>query len=117
MPAAAGTVQLPAKIETPAAATSVPAGNSEVSAEAGIVLRLKAVSNGRLHITIDGSVSQEYDLVSGDMVEWKAEKMFLLDLENAGSVEGELDNTPLKSFGPAGKAAHLIIRQNGVQNN
>ena len=80
----------------------------------GIVLRLKAVSDGKVHIIIDGSVSQEYDLVAGDLVEWKAASAFTLDLENGASVEGELDGKPLQPFGDPGKAAHLLIRQDGI---
>lgn len=86
----------------------------EPQAAKGIVLRLKAVQNGKLHITMDGSVSQEYDLNVGDLVEWKAENVFILDLDNAGSVEGELNGSALPPFGIAGEAAHLIIRSGGV---
>jgi len=82
----------------------------------GIILRLKAVQTGKLHITIDGAVSQEYDLNVGDLVEWKAEKMFLLDLDNAGSVEGDLNGRPLKPLGEQGRAAHLVIRADGIHN-
>lgn len=103
---------------TTAPATPSPlTGNAAALQDGSFVLRLKAVSAGRLHITIDGSISQEYDLVAGDLVEWKAEQQFLLDLENAGSVEADLDGKPLQPLGEAGKAAHLIIRQNGVQQN
>jgi len=84
-------------------------------AEDGIILRLKAVRDGRLHITIDGAVSQEYDLVAGDIVEWKAEKAFLLDVENAASVEGELNGVPLKPFGGQGQPAHMLISRDGVR--
>lgn len=80
----------------------------------GIILRLKAIKDGKVHITIDGSVSQEYDLASGDLVEWKAESAFTLDLENAASVEGELDGRPLKPFGEAGKAVHLLLKADGM---
>jgi len=80
----------------------------------GIVLRLKAVSDGRIHITIDGSVSQDYDLVTGDLVEWKAEYTFILDLDNAASVEGELDGVKLGSFGEQGRAAHLVLKADGL---
>lgn len=80
----------------------------------GIVLRLKAVSDGRIHITIDGSISQDYDLVAGDLVEWKAERAFLLDLDNAASVEGELDGVKLGPFGEPGKAAHLVLKADGA---
>jgi transcriptional regulator with XRE-family HTH domain len=101
----------------PAAEPPQQAATGEAAGKEGIVLRLKAVSNGRLHITIDGSISQEYDLVAGDLVEWKADTTFLLDLEDAGSVEGELDGKPMKPLGEAGKAAHLIISPDGVQKN
>jgi len=80
----------------------------------GIILRLKAVRDGKLHITIDDAVSQEYDLVAGDIVEWKAEKAFLLDIENAASVEGELNGVPLKPFGEQGQPAHMLISSDGV---
>lgn len=80
----------------------------------GIVLRLKAVSDGKIHITIDGSVSQEYDLVAGDLVEWKAETAFVLDLDNAASVEGELDGVKLNPFGEQGKGAHLLLKADGI---
>jgi cytoskeletal protein RodZ len=116
-PGTTGTAPPSGTTDATPAATIVPQGSGETPAEEGIILRLKAVSNGRLHVTIDGSISQEYDLVAGDLVEWKAEKMFLLDLDDAGSVEAELDGKPLAPLGETGKAAHLIIRQNGVQSN
>lgn len=92
----------------------IPPNPGEAQAAKGIVLRLKAVQNGKLHITMDGAVSQEYDLNVGDLVEWKAEKVFILDLDNAGSVEGELDGSALPPFGKAGESAHLAIRSGGI---
>lgn len=92
----------------------IPPNPGETQAAKGIVLRLKAVQNGKLHITMDGAVSQEYDLNVGDLVEWKAEKVFILDLDNAGSVEGEVDGSVLPPFGKTGEAAHLVIRSGGV---
>ncbi len=97
----------------------VPAANSEprtgenAHSEA-LVLRLKAISEVKIHIIIDGSASQEYDLVAGDLVEWKAESTIALDLDNAASVEGELDGKPLKPFGAPGKAAHLVLKTDGT---
>lgn len=118
----------PATEQLPPAAPVVPVqpGASPVAAEPttppaepapsdGIILRLKAVQPGKLHITIDGAVSQEYDLNVGDLVEWKAEKMFLLELDNAASVEGDLNGKPLKPFGEPGKAAHLSVGVDGVR--
>ena len=92
----------------------LPARTADRPGADGIILRLKAVRDGRLHITIDGAVSQEYDLVAGDIVEWKAEKAFLLDIEDAASVEGELNGAPLKPFGEQGKPAHMLISGDGT---
>jgi cytoskeleton protein RodZ len=104
----------PTTAKSPPAPSAVKIG--ERPSADGIVLRLKAVSDGRLHITIDGAVSQEYDLVAGDLVEWKAEKSFLLDIENAASVEGELNGVLLKPFGEQGKPAHMLISGDGAHN-
>lgn len=111
-----GSVPAP-PADKPTEAVPPAAERVDEAAGEGLVLRLKAVENGKMHITIDGSLSQEYDLVSGDLVEWKAEKTFLLDLENAASVEAALNGKPLQPFGDAGKAAHLIISRNGIQRD
>lgn len=87
------------------------------SLQDGLVLRLKAVRDGRMHITIDSAVSQEYALITGDVVEWKADKSFQIDLDNAAAVEAELDGKQLAPFGDAGKSAHLVITRTGVQRN
>jgi len=79
-----------------------------------IVLRLKAVSDGKISVTIDGSVPHEYDLVTGDLVEWMAEDEIMLDLENAASVEGELDGVKLTNLGEKGRAAHLVLKADGI---
>lgn len=91
------------------------AGNT--SLQEGLVLRLKAVRDARMHITIDGAVSQEYGLIAGDVVEWKADTSFQIDLDNAAAVEAELDGKQLASFGDTGKAAHLVITRSGVKQN
>lgn len=93
---------------------SQPPPPPETADSQGVVLRLKAVSNGKITITIDGSFSQEYDLVSGDLVEWKAEDAIRLDLNNAASVEGELDGVKMAPFGPPGSAAHLVVKADGI---
>jgi len=98
----------------PPPAAEAPAPASDAVQSGGIILRLKAVQPGKLHITIDGAVSQEYDLNVGDLVEWKAASTLLLDLDNAGSVEAELNGKALKPFGEQGRAAHLVVRADGV---
>jgi len=76
----------------------------------GIVLRLKVNQDSRLNINIDGDISQRYDLKAGDLIEWKGEKFFTLDLDNAGSIEAEFNGKPLKSLGEPGSSVHLVLR-------
>ena len=79
----------------------------------GIVLRLKINQDSWLNITIDGSISQQYDLKAGDLIEWKGERLFSLDVGNAGGIEGEFNGKPLKSFGEPGKTAHIELKADG----
>jgi transcriptional regulator with XRE-family HTH domain len=80
----------------------------------GIILRLKVNQDCWLNITIDNIVSQQYDLKAGDLIEWKGEKVFDLDIGNAGGVEGQFNGTPLKPFGEPGKTAHVILKAQGT---
>ncbi len=79
----------------------------------GIVLRLKINQDSWLNITIDGSISQQYDLKAGDLIEWKGERSFSLDMGNAGGIEGEFNGKPLKPFGEPGKTAHIELQADG----
>jgi len=113
------TVSLPVTTQQSAPKSEpapLPTPQPETGEPQGIILRLKAVSDGKIHITIDDSVSQDYDLVTGDIVEWKAETAIRLDLDSAGSVEGELDGVKLPPFGEDGKAAHLVLKADGIHN-
>jgi len=81
----------------------------------GFVVRLKVTQSGTLTVTIDGSVSQNYDLAVGDSIEWKADRTITLELSNAGGVETELNGRPLKSFGPSGKPATVVLDPEGIR--
>jgi len=76
----------------------------------GVFLKLKFNQDSSLNVTIDDSISQHYELKSGDLIEWKAEKSFTLDLGNAGGVEAEFNGNPLKPFGAAGVPAHVVLK-------
>ncbi len=76
----------------------------------GAILKLKVNQDCWLNITIDGAVSQQYDLKSGDLIEWKAKESIALDLGNAGGVEGIFNGKPLDSFGEPGKVAHVMLK-------
>lgn len=80
----------------------------------GIVLRLKVNQDCQLNINIDGTLSQQYDLKAGDLIEWKGERVFSLDLGNAGGVEAEFNGKPLPLFGEEGSPAHVVLRAEGA---
>lgn len=76
----------------------------------GIVLKLKVNQDSWLNITIDGAVSQQYDLKAGDLIEWKGDNVFVLDLGNAGGIEAEFNGKPLKPFGETGNPLHMVLK-------
>ncbi|NVN89108.1 MAG: DUF4115 domain-containing protein [Desulfuromonadales bacterium] len=78
----------------------------------GVIVRLKVVQNGSLAVSIDGSSAQNYDLASGDVFEWKADRHIALELSNAASVEAELNGKPLK---PLNAPAYVVLDANGVK--
>jgi len=82
--------------------------------QSGIILRLKVNQDCWLNITIDNVLSQQYDLKAGDLIEWKGDKVFALDIGNAGGIEAEFNGKPLKIFGETGKTAHLILKGEGA---
>lgn len=90
-----------------------PAPSTTEPSASGIILKLKANQDSWLNITIDDAVSQSYDLKSGDIIEWKAEKNFTLDLGNAGGIEAEFNGKPLRPFGEPGKPAHVVLKAEG----
>ena len=95
----------------PEAIRSTPSGTEP--SPTGIILKLKANQDSSLNITIDDAVSQSYDLKTGDIIEWKAEKNFTLDMGNAGGIEAEFNGKPLRPFGEPGKSAHIVLKAEG----
>lgn len=115
------SVQLPVssavKVSAPAAEekttveheSSIPETAATASVAPGMILRMKVNQDCWLNINIDGTVSQQYDLRAGDLIEWKGERFFSLDLGNAGGVEIEFNGKPLPPAGEIGKSAHLVL--------
>ena len=91
---------------TPAEGESAPTSPGK---KGGVVLKLRFTQDSWLSITIDDSISQRYDLKAGDIIEWKGERSFVLDLGDGGAVEGELNGRPLKALGEPGKPAHVEL--------
>ncbi len=76
----------------------------------GMVLKIKVTEDGWLDMTIDDAVTQHYELKSGDLIEWKGEKGFTLDIGNAGGIEAELNGKTLKPFGKSGESTHVMLK-------
>ncbi|QWV95916.1 DUF4115 domain-containing protein [Geomonas nitrogeniifigens] len=107
-------VQKPVSSAHSAAAPS-PSGTETAPAapggkQSGIVLKLRFNRDSWLSITIDDSISQRYDLKAGDIIEWKGQRSFALDLGDGGAVEAEFNGRPLKALGEAGKPAHVELK-------
>lgn len=86
----------------------IPANQSEVPVQ-GVILTMKALEDGSLDIVIDDTTAQHYDLKAGDLIEWKADKVFSLNLENAGGVDAELNGKRLKPFGAKGVPVRVVL--------
>jgi cytoskeletal protein RodZ len=108
----------------PAPTVSSPEVKSEPEAEndthspdtlKGFVLKIKVIQNGTMAATVDGAGVQNYELSTGDIIEWKAERGVALELSNAGGVEIELNGKPHKQLGPQGKPVYVEFNANGLK--
>ena len=80
----------------------------------GIILKLKVNQDSSLDMTIDDTIAQPYELKAGDLIEWKAEKSFTMDISNAGGIEAEFNGKQLAPLGEPGKAAHVVLKKQGL---
>ena len=80
----------------------------------GFILKIKVTQNGALMVTVDDSAAQPYELTTGDVIEWKAEKKVALELSNAGRIDMELNGKPYKSLGASGKPVYVEIDANTI---
>jgi cytoskeleton protein RodZ len=76
----------------------------------GVVLKIKVIEDGWLDIAIDDTITQHYELKSGDVIEWKGENVFTLDVSNAGGIEAVFNGKQLKPFGGIGEPAHISLK-------
>lgn len=80
----------------------------------GVTLRIKALHKGNLVVTMDDVTTQSYDLNEGDLIEWKADRVINLELDDPSSVEMELNGKPYRPALPPGKPATLTLDAAGV---
>jgi transcriptional regulator with XRE-family HTH domain len=77
------------------------------------VLKVKVIHECLFTITIDDAPPQQYDLKSGDQIEWMGERYFALEISNAGAIEAELNGKALPPLGKSGDAATVVITADG----
>ena len=99
-------VELPSRTESRVESTPAPAAKTAV-------LRVKVASDCFLVITVDDAPPQQYDLKSGDQVEWMGERYFVLEMTNAGAIDAELNGRPLPPLGKSGDAATVVVTAEG----
>ena len=99
--------------ERTAVAKSVPVERPEAAVK-GFILKIKVTQNGTLMVTVDDSAAQPYELATGDVIEWKAEKKVALELSDAGRIDVELNGKPYKSLGASGKPVYIEIDTNSI---
>jgi cytoskeletal protein RodZ len=104
-PPATPLPNIPVKVVPPQTFATPPAG-----AKRALLLRIRVIEETPLSITVDGVLSKEYLLRVGDVIEWKGERSFALELENAGGVEAELNGRRLAPFGPHGEARRVLLK-------
>jgi len=100
-------------LEKTAAEKSVPA-ERPAAAVKSLILKIKVTQNGTLMVTVDDSAVQPYELTTGDVIEWKAEKKVALELSNSGRIDVELNGKPYKSLGALGKPVYIEIDTNSI---
>ncbi|HIJ94419.1 MAG TPA: hypothetical protein HPP94_01490 [Desulfuromonadales bacterium] len=81
----------------------------------GFVLKIKVIQNGTMTANVDGAGGQNYELSTGDIIEWKIDRGVTLELSDAGGVEIELNGKPYKQLGPQGKPGYAEFNANGLK--
>ncbi len=85
-------------------------------AASGFIITVKVRNNSSLSVNIDDSTTQGYELTSGDIVEWKADKTIALDLSDSDSIDIYLNGTPVDLKEVSGKNAYIVLDSNGIRH-
>ncbi len=93
----------------------VPPKRSAVVAKGGFIVKVKVTHNGALTVTVDDTAAQPYELSTGDIIEWKAEKKVALELNDRGAIDVELNGKPYKSLGTSGKPLYVEINTDALE--
>lgn len=93
--------QPPVSVELSGDIPKMPAG--------GIFLRIRAIHDSWLAIDIDGELSHQYTLKEGDIIEWKGEREFSLDIGNPAGIQIEFNGKPHPLPVEGDKPFHLVL--------
>jgi cytoskeletal protein RodZ len=81
----------------------------------GVFLRIRATQECWLAIDIDGELSHQYTLKEGDIIEWKGERQFSLDIGNPAGIQVEFNGTPHPLPVVGSKPVHLVLAADGAR--
>lgn len=115
LPAAA--VQKPLSTARPVAevhpVAAAPIEQEQKSPPSGLLLKMKVNQDCGLTVTIDENISQDYALKAGDVIEWKADSSFDLDMDNPGGIEAELNGKGVR-LPQGGSPAHVTLKSDAT---
>jgi hypothetical protein len=81
----------------------------------GIFLRIRATHECWLAINIDGELSHQYTLKEGDIIEWKGERQFSLDIGNPAGIQMEFNGAPHPLPVDGSRPVHLVLAADGAR--
>lgn len=116
-PVSSSAAALPVQPASPAAEKpeAAPAHDDSGAQPSGVLVRMRVRRDSTVSVSIDDAASQAYELMGGDLIEWKAQRTIALDLSDQGSVEIELNGKPLRLQDAPGKSAYLVLDAHGLK--
>lgn len=81
----------------------------------GFIVSLKVLRNCSLVVTVDSSGAQQHEMTAGDRIEWQGNDQILLELPDAGAVEGTINGKPLPAFGTEGVRRNITLTKDGIK--
>lgn len=105
-------VKQPAESVAPQKNSAPPAA---VQDHTGFIVSLKVLRNCSLIVTVDSSAAQQHDMTAGDRIEWQGNDQILLELTDAGAVEGAINGKQLPAFGAEGARRNITLTRDGIK--
>ena len=80
-------------------------------------MKVDGEANTWVEVTIDGNAPFDLMLYRGNVVSWEAKERIELKIGNAGGININVNNVPLKPFGKSGEVVKLVFQGNTFSLN